>query len=384
MPTPRPKHFAALSGLRFLAAAGIVVEHWQGFAAQDYLSFLHVGGFHVVSFFFLLSGFVLSHAYARMETEPQAGRFLFARIQRVFPVHLVCLALVIALVPRCRHLALTLPGVLLVNLFLLQSWMPDCAFISAFNPPSWSISADLFCYLCFPLLIRNWTATWLPKLACAFASLGARRVAGRLPQSPEGPFHASCLGRDSVQKSFRPTVRVRHGHDALFGLDQALRKMATRVRGGDLHLGTAGRRGWCSLTMCCCRCSGCIWSRNGTCPTLRRPGSGKAGISSADQRPPDRRDGLSGRPPRASFSARVPVFLGEMSYSTYMVHYSASALVGVRFRSKRRFRGPVLPRDPGTASYLDLGLRRKPVAHSCGREALSAALVARPVAQAQG
>jgi peptidoglycan/LPS O-acetylase OafA/YrhL len=318
MPTARPKQFTALSGLRFLAAAGIVVEHWQGFAGHDCLSFLHVGGFHVVSFFFLLSGFVLCHAYARMETEPQAGRFLLARLGRIFPVHIVCLTLVIALVPNCRHVALTAPGVFLVNLFLLQSWMPDCTYISAFNPPSWSISADLFCYLCFPLLIRNWSATWLPKLGCAFASLAiVVWLAGYL--SPlDGPFHASAwdgilcrspfvrlfefvmgmalyLGWSKLSARWRPGFATATCLE-LLAVALVLALMRSPMLG--MHLVEKWRLPDAATTW--------LWQGGIALPTNAL----LIGVMAFQ-------GGLVAR----ILSARPPVFLGEMSYSTYMVHY---------------------------------------------------------------
>ena len=378
MPTPRPKHFTALSGLRFLAAAGIVVEHWQGFAGYDFVSVLHVGGFHVVSFFFVLSGFVLCHAYARMETEPQAGRVVLAPLRRVVPGHRVCLGRGIARGPRCRHLALTAPGVLLVNLFLLQSWMPDCAFISAFNPPSWSISADLFCYLCFPLLIRNWSATWLPKLACAFASLVlVVWLAGYL-NPLEGPFHASAwdgiLCRSPFARLFefvmgmtlysgwtRLSARWRPGFAAatcleLLAVALVLALMCWPMLGMHLvekwHLSDAATT-W-------------LWQGGIALPT-----NALLIAVMAFQ------GGLVAR----ILSARLPVFLGEMSYSTYMVHYPLLlwwvSAFGASEGSAVLYFLAIL-----AASYLIWVFVENPSRKL--RPGASAALVARPVAQAQG
>ena len=319
MPTPRPKHFGALSGLRFLAAAGIVVGHWQSLAGYDWISLLHVGGTHIVSFFFLLSGFVLSHAYARMETEPQAGRFLVARFRRVYPVHIACLAIAIALLPKCRHIVLTAPGVFFVNLFLLQSWVMDCTHISAFNPPSWSISTDLFCYLCFPLLIRNWRATWLPKLGCAFVLLAVVLWLTRYLSPLAGPLH-SC-GWDGILCT-SPFVRL---FEFVTGMTLYL---------GWTRLSARWRPGFATATclelLAVALVVALMWRTVrvvhaiGQCVPL--PDTATYWLLEGGIALPTNafligvmafQGGLIAR----ILSARLPVFLGDMSYSTYMVHY---------------------------------------------------------------
>jgi peptidoglycan/LPS O-acetylase OafA/YrhL len=319
MPTPRPKHFAALSGLRCLAAVGIVVGHWQSLAGCDWITPLLVGGTHIVSFFFVLSGFVLCHAYARMETEPQAGRFLLSRFGRVYPVHIACLALAIALVPRCRHNFVTEPGVFLANLFLLQSWMLDSTYISAFNPPSWSISSDLFCYLFFPLLIRNWRATWLPKLGCAFVCLAVVVWLSGYLSPLDGPMHA--WGWDGILCT-SPLVRLFEfvmGMTLYFGWS----RLSARWRPGFAAA-------TCLELLAVALVLAMMWQSVRVTHEIGKllplPTGATAWLLQGGIALPTNalligvmafQGGLLAR----ILSARLPVFLGEMSYSTYMVHY---------------------------------------------------------------
>jgi peptidoglycan/LPS O-acetylase OafA/YrhL len=73
----------ALTGLRFLAAAAVVVSHTQGqFDLPPGLGlWVNLGGAGV-TFFFVLCGFILTYVYPRLETAGDRGRFLLARVAR--------------------------------------------------------------------------------------------------------------------------------------------------------------------------------------------------------------------------------------------------------------------------------------------------------------
>ena len=76
----RPR-LEALTGLRFVGAAAIVVHHWSrlgiavAFAQRVVLD-------QAVSFFFVLSGFVLFYTHPTLAAG-DAGRFLRARLTRL-------------------------------------------------------------------------------------------------------------------------------------------------------------------------------------------------------------------------------------------------------------------------------------------------------------
>ena len=92
-PPSRAPQLDALTGLRFLAAAAVFVSHTKGwFAIENF----HPGpiGSAAVGFFFVLSGFILSHVYRGASEATSAGRFYLARFARIWPMHIACLALV--------------------------------------------------------------------------------------------------------------------------------------------------------------------------------------------------------------------------------------------------------------------------------------------------
>ncbi len=152
-----------LTSLRAIFALFVFCAHLQFLESgskemkgifQDFLA----EGFLGVSFFFILSGFVMSLAYTdrlRNHGLPYKEYFI-ARLARLYPLHLLTLLLAVPYF----ILALTREGVfpniliLPVNLILLQSWFPAKSVYFALNAPSWSISNELFFYALFPLLLR--------------------------------------------------------------------------------------------------------------------------------------------------------------------------------------------------------------------------------------
>lgn len=135
-----------MTGLRFFAALAVVALHIGdrvlGGRFQD-ATFI---GFVGVTFFFVLSGFVLTWSYR----PGSSGQFYRRRFARVWPLHAVTWALAIV------FLALAGQGVDPVGdaaaLLLVHAWGgADIAF--AANGPSWSLSDEAFFYALFPLLI---------------------------------------------------------------------------------------------------------------------------------------------------------------------------------------------------------------------------------------
>lgn len=155
-----PRTFDSLTGLRFILALWIAVFHLgdmydhAGWGSHPFMK----AGIARVDLFFVLSGFVLTHIYwARTEREFDFGRFLQARFARLFPLHLLALSIIAAMVVF-GHLAgrvddvapYTVQG-LLANIFLLQAWgIPGAV---AWNFPAWTVSAEFAGYLLFPLFL---------------------------------------------------------------------------------------------------------------------------------------------------------------------------------------------------------------------------------------
>ncbi len=97
-----------------------------------------------VSFFFMLSGFVLTKAYG--DRDLRFGKFMKGRLVRLYPVYLLTLILAVALQPS-RTFSYPLAPVL--DLLMLQSWVPNPDIYFSGNAVAWFISSLLFCYVMF-------------------------------------------------------------------------------------------------------------------------------------------------------------------------------------------------------------------------------------------
>ncbi|UZJ24963.1 acyltransferase [Rhodococcus antarcticus] len=119
-----------------------------------------------VSFFFILSGFLL--AWAR-SADAGASRFYRRRFARIYPLHAATWAIAVAL----ALLGLTDAGSRRAqgtSLLLVQAWFPSYLF--AGNKVSWSLSCELLFYLLFPLIVMT-VATMRPSQQWAVVALCA-------------------------------------------------------------------------------------------------------------------------------------------------------------------------------------------------------------------
>lgn len=186
----RPVRLASLTGLRFWAAAAVFAFHasFEGLFADAGVRDAVAGlfgkaGWAGVSFFFVLSGFVLAWS-ARPGDPPR--RFVRRRLARIYPAHLVTALVAFALLAAAGGVA---GGEVIPNLLLLQAWSPRLDVFISGNPVSWSLSCELLFYLCFPLLWR-WLSRVRPSRLwwCAGSVTAAVAVvplvAGLLPAQP--------------------------------------------------------------------------------------------------------------------------------------------------------------------------------------------------------
>ena len=157
---PFPQDLPTLTALRFWLALGVVVFHYSlawphdDRAVTGLIERARLG----VDVFFILSGFILTHVYAGPRRSPTLdyGRFLAARLARIYPAHLVILAFATAVVG-----AGALSGASFEQgnynlagwwrtLTLTHAWTPTGRTFE-WNGPTWSLSAEWFAYLAFPV-----------------------------------------------------------------------------------------------------------------------------------------------------------------------------------------------------------------------------------------
>ncbi|KOX07581.1 acyltransferase family protein [Streptomyces sp. NRRL B-3648] len=195
-PAPRPK-LPSLTGLRFIAAALVFFFHaslifisMNPFADPDLADgfrwLFSKAGWMGVSFFFVLSGFVLTWSARPGDT---VTGFWRRRLLKIFPNHAVTWALAMLLFAGSAVPV----KVWLPNLFLVHSWFPDPAVHLSLNAPAWSLCSELLFYLLFPFLLRpvlriKERALWVWAAAMVAGMLAVQLVTDFLaPGSPAAP-----------------------------------------------------------------------------------------------------------------------------------------------------------------------------------------------------
>ena len=130
-------------------------------------------GYIGVTFFFVLSGFILTHAYDDRIRQGRVshGRFMWQRLARLYPIHLLTFCLALPLVWAGAGSLSTEQIVvgLVSNALLLQAFIPDNLIYFSANHPSWSLSVELFFYALFPLLVRLGSRWLIALLAVVVA-----------------------------------------------------------------------------------------------------------------------------------------------------------------------------------------------------------------------
>ena len=141
-----------LTFTRFLAAISIVIFHYGLDVFPFNLGLANIllkQANVVVSYFFILSGFVMIIAYGNND-KIEFGAFMKRRLARIYPAYF--LAIIVFLIYfLVQFKPFDIKG-LILNLTFLQSWIPGYAL--SFNAPGWSLSVEMFFYMLFPLLFN--------------------------------------------------------------------------------------------------------------------------------------------------------------------------------------------------------------------------------------
>lgn len=176
--TPTPVDLRPLTALRFMAALWVVLYTFWPNLDVGFLPNLAAKGYLGVELFFVLSGFILSHVYLHAFAEKRFSYrgFLWARIARVYPLHVFTLLGVMALGLAAVAVGMSIDASVLswktlpAHLLMLHAW--GFANEAGWNHPSWSISAEWFAYLAFPLFaMAAWPLRKRPWVATAGAAV---------------------------------------------------------------------------------------------------------------------------------------------------------------------------------------------------------------------
>ncbi|WP_167496703.1 acyltransferase family protein [Pseudomonas kairouanensis] len=142
--TSTAERLESLTFLRFIAAVVVVIFHY-GSGTSIYASLptiLNCGPI-MVTFFFVLSGFVL--AISNTKKNISISQFYVNRIARILPIYLIALIAYVIISGNSFN------GRFLISASLIQSWLPKYA--TSLNYPGWSVSVEIFFYAICPLLI---------------------------------------------------------------------------------------------------------------------------------------------------------------------------------------------------------------------------------------
>jgi peptidoglycan/LPS O-acetylase OafA/YrhL len=177
---PKPAPLKALTGLRCFAAINIVLFH---FSNPDWFGFLAPvvnAGYASVSYFILLSGFVMAYNYSARARAGQFDtiRYYKARFTRLYPIYLLSLILAWHTIPQewvSHTRGMFWAGMILAPL-MLQGWVPEIA--TFLNTPAWTMSAEASYYVVFP-----WMARWKKpdRIATQLWKLGGVWILGLIP-----------------------------------------------------------------------------------------------------------------------------------------------------------------------------------------------------------
>jgi peptidoglycan/LPS O-acetylase OafA/YrhL len=280
------REIRSLTAIRGIAALWVVTHHFRPHleCVSPALGSIFNGymGYTGVDIFFVLSGFILTLVYADL-TRSGLKDFALRRVMRIYPLHLTVLAVMAA----TAFIPGFWPGYLIdwhdlpAQVLLLQPYLGRSLF--EWNSPSWSAGVELFCYLLFPaalLLLRR-----LPLAALLLLVV----LAGCAEWQVQTCYAGIWGGWGSVARGL-----------AGFGLGMAVQLAALRWR--------APRRGVIAVeVLAAVTLVAAALGRDAQVIPLAAAGLIWALAYEAG-------------PVARVLRGRIPVYLGEISFSIYMIH----------------------------------------------------------------
>ncbi len=168
-----------LTSFRFFAAVAVVTCHRPRTGPSDWLPYERHGAAGV-TFFFLLSGFILAYTYHDRFLARRPGvvrEFLVARLARILPAYLLAFAFAVWLLPQGKDLLTGKFGSALwpavAHLTMTQALVPYSDWYFGYNAPAWSLSCEWTFYLAFPLLLLGLATGSARRRVAVFAAASA-------------------------------------------------------------------------------------------------------------------------------------------------------------------------------------------------------------------
>ncbi len=273
-------------------------------------------GYASVSFFILLSGFVLGYNYNARARAGELDKFRFykARFTRLYPIYFLSLILAWRMIPRewgAHTHGMFWAGMVLSPL-LLQGWIPPIA--TFLNTPAWTMSAESFYYLLFP-----WMARWKKPegLAPHLWKMGGVWMLGLLPGTlyvlfnPDGIAHPDRWSYGPWLQALKYTP-LPHMASFVFGVLLAeLDEIVPRPGRLRLILGISGFAGIFTLLTLAPKIPYAILHDGLLMPLFGCVILGLAGVN----------------PLSRALGVRPLVFVGQASYCLYLLHFNMWNLI---------------------------------------------------------
>src|ERR1700722_1537103 len=153
---PIDRRLPCLTGSRFVAAFLVVLFSFGWLAPAP--RFIFDYGPQAISFFFILSGLVLTYRYHGSLSAGKIGwaGFFNLRLARIIPVHLA--AWLVATILFLRYAWRPSQGphpisAWITGLFCVQVYLPSAGNLFRWNGQAWTISCELFFCALFPFLL---------------------------------------------------------------------------------------------------------------------------------------------------------------------------------------------------------------------------------------
>lgn len=156
-----------LTSLRAVFAFLVFMSHW-GMIDDNFDSHVFFEGYVGVSFFFVLSGFIIAYNYEdRFLQGLKKKNFYIARFARIYPLHILTTLLSAVLfvfpvvIDNLSFLGIAnAMGKFVLNLCLLQAYIPESVVYFSYNSPSWSLCCEQLFYLLCPFVFVKFRKTF--------------------------------------------------------------------------------------------------------------------------------------------------------------------------------------------------------------------------------